>query len=254
MGDSRAGVMIAVVIPCFNEAARLDVATVGAAIDERPDWRFLFVDDGSTDNTDKVLETIRAPRQARVSVIASALNRGKGEAVRCGMLAAIEGSADVVAYMDADVSAPFCELDRLVARLQAEDRLDVVLGSRVRLLGTDVRRAPLRHFVGRIYGTVASLALGVAVYDTQCGAKAFRTTTQLIEALSYPFSERWAFDVELLSRLTRGAGDSAWQRIVEEPLLVWHAQPGSKLGLAQAARAGAALLRIGWRHRRGDPA
>ena len=193
--------MIGVVILCFNEAERLDLVEVSAAVARHPEWTLLFVDDGSTDATGDVLERIRRLHAPRVTVLGSALNRGKGEAVRSGMLAALEDGADIVAYLDADVSTPFEEFERLICRLEAEEEFDVVLGARVRILGSDVRRNAVRHIVGRVYGTLASLALGVPVYDTQCGAKPFRRTPRLADALSYPFTERWAFDVELLSRL-----------------------------------------------------
>ena len=166
------------------------------------------------------------------------------------MLAAFEAGAEIVAYTDADLSTPVREIDRLVGRLQSEDDVDVVLGARVRLLGTDIRRSGLRHVVGRVYGTFASLALGVAVYDTQCGAKAFRKTPGVVGALSRPFSVRWTFDVELLSRLTRTSDAWAWARIIEEPLSSWHARRGSKLRAREAVQETLSLLRIGWRHRR----
>lgn len=241
---------IAIVIPCYDEAARLDLPTLTSTIDERPEWSFVFVDDGSTDSTAELLEGLGAPHPDRVAVRRLARNGGKGEAVRQGMLQALDAGAGVVAYTDADLSTPFAELARLIDRLQADEELTVVLGSRFRRLGADIRRSELRHYLGRIYATLASLALNTGIYDTQCGAKAFRATPELAAALADPFGERWAFDVELLSRLTRGRGPGAWSPIVEEPLLTWHAKEGSKLHSGQAIRAAAELLRIGRRHRR----
>ena len=78
MGDGHSGRMITLVIPCFDEAARLNPAVMGAAIDERPSWTFLFVDDGSTDETGEILATLRAPREARVSVLSLGSKRGQG--------------------------------------------------------------------------------------------------------------------------------------------------------------------------------
>ncbi len=243
--------MIAVVVPCFNEAARLDLPTLAAAIRERPDWTFLFVDDGSTDATLELLEDLRSPNAERVSVLRLPRNEGKGEAVRRGMLAALDSGFEIVAYTDGDISTPFAELERLTDRLDLDSDISVVLGARVRRLGADIRRSTLRHAVGRVYGTVAAIALDAGVYDTQCGAKAFRGTPQLVDALELPFQERWSFDVELLSRLTRNGGSEAWSSIVEEPLRVWHTRDGSKLTPFQAVRSGVELIRIGYRHRRG---
>lgn len=166
------------------------------------------------------------------------------------MREALGGGAELVAYADADLSAPFEELARILDRLGSDDSLTAVLGSRFRRLGADIERSELRHYLGRVYATLASLALGVGIYDTQCGAKAFRATPRLEAALVDPFEERWAFDVELLSRLTRESGPQPWSSIVEEPLLVWRAKAGSKLRSGQAVRAAGELLRIGRRHRR----
>lgn len=240
----------AIVIPCFDEAERLDLPAFASTIEERAGWSFVFVDDGSSDATVELLERLREPHPDRVTVLRLEQNGGKGEAVRRGMREALDGGAELVAYTDADLSTPFEELARLLARLGADDRLTVVLGSRFRRLGADIERSELRHYLGRVYATLASLALGVGIYDTQCGAKAFRATPRLEEALADPFGERWAFDVELLSRLTRTSGPRPWSSIVEEPLLVWRAKPGSKLRSGQAIRAAGELLRIGRRHRR----
>ncbi len=238
-----------IVIPCFNEADRLGVPAFAAAIEARPEWRFVFVDDGSTDTTGELLEALRDYEPGRVEVIRLARNAGKGEAVRRGMRKGLDGGAELIAYTDADLSTPFGELARLIDRLHDDESLTAVLGSRFRRLGADIRRSELRHYLGRVYATLASLALRVGIYDTQCGAKAFRATARLEQALADPFEERWAFDVELLSRLTRGRGADAWSSIVEEPLLTWYAKDGSKLRSGQAIRAAVELLRIGRRHR-----
>lgn len=250
MGDGGACTVIGIVVPCFNEADRLDVGEIGDAIERYSDWAFVFVDDGSTDSTRAVLAKLQSRHGTRVKVLDLEPNRGKGEAVRMGMRESLSRGVDIVAYVDADASTPFRELERLIERLQSDVETDVVLGSRVRLLGADVRRSPVRHVVGRVYGTLASLALAAPVYDTQCGAKVFRRTPRLSDALSRPFQERWAFDVELLSRLTGRVGSPAWAYIVEEPLHVWHARAGSKLGPGDGLRAVLGLLRIGWRYRR----
>jgi glycosyltransferase involved in cell wall biosynthesis len=239
-----------IVVPCFNEAGRLDAASFRTAIDDRPHWSFVFVDDGSTDTTGQLLDGVHAVAPDRVRVLTLGRNGGKGEAVRQGIIAAIEDGAEIVAFIDADLATPFEELDRLVKRVVCDESVNAVLGARVRRLGADVRRKPARHFVGRVYGTVAALALGVGIYDTQCGAKVFRTTSQLKASLAQPFGERWAFDVELLSRLTRNPGSTEWSTIVEEPLQVWREHGGSKLGVSEALVAGVELLRIGYRHRR----
>jgi dolichyl-phosphate beta-glucosyltransferase len=228
-----------IVVPCFNEARRLDVDKILMLEDD--DTEIIFVDDGSSDGTRALLDRFDA------DVLALDKNSGKGEAVRVGMLKAIERDADVVAYLDADLSAPPEEMERLLDILLEQSDVDVVLGSRVRLLGRDIARKATRHYLGRVFGTAASLLLDAPVYDTQCGAKAFRVTPTLRAALAERFVSRWAFDVELLGRLrfgTQGATPVPLSAFVEVPLTTWRDANGSKLGPVGMAKAGFDLVKI----------
>lgn len=231
-----------VVVPCYNEEQRLDEHQFTPLLERA---ELLFVDDGSRDGTAALLRTIQ--RHAGVHVLALEQNRGKAEAVRRGMLHALELGAHVVAYMDADASTPARELLRLL-EARSERAVDVVLGARVQLLGNDVHRRPSRHYLGRVFATAASLLLQLPVYDTQCGAKVFLDTPALRAALQQPFASRWAFDVELLGRLlTGGLGRD---RFLEVPLREWSDVAGSKLGMASMIRSGAELLAVGVRIQR----
>lgn len=239
----------AVVIPCFNEERRLDVDAIGAGA-ELHNWHVVLVDDGSTDGTYRLIQRLQQLHPDAISAVRMPSNVGKGEAVRRGMRTALESDGiEIVAYLDADLATPVDEMARIVDRLRQDNELEVVLGSRILYLGMSIRRSLLRHLVGRVYATGAAMALGVGVYDTQCGAKAFRRTPHLLDALTEPFVERWSFDVELLSRLTRHSPAEAWTAIVEEPVRVWGDRPGSKLNLLAALRATVELARIGYRHR-----
>jgi dolichyl-phosphate beta-glucosyltransferase len=219
------------VVPCYNEAARLDGAALIALCDARADLRLVLVDDGSTDGTPAALRAIGAQRPAQVAVLSLPTNAGKAEAVRQGLLAALAGPAETVGFFDADLSTPGSEILRLVA-IAEERRVDVVMGARVALLGADIQRRVARHYLGRIFATLVSLLLDLRVYDTQCGAKVFRRSPALAAALETPFRSRWSFDVELLGRLltgTRSAPALTAADFVEVPLARWHDVPGSKL-------------------------
>lgn len=228
------------VVPCFNEAARIALPRFGVlAADGRS---LLFVDDGSTDETLARLRAYEAAHPAAVKVLALERNQGKAEAVRQGLLAAIASGAEQVAYLDADLSTPPEEMVRV---LQALESSDVALGSRVALLGRTIDRSAHRHVLGRVFATTASLALDLPVYDTQCGCKAFRVSLALEEALRRPFSMRWAFDVELLSRLMApGGGVPPVEagRFVEVPLNQWTDVKGSKLSPLAMVKAGLDVL------------
>lgn len=229
------------VIPCYNEASRLDAAAFTALLaDARVS--VLAVDDGSADLTRSLLEGI-ALVQPRMAVHAMAHNVGKAEAVRSGMNRALAEGASVVGYADADFATPPRELVRLLDAFS--DDVDIVLGSRVQRLGADIRRNELRHFAGRVFATVSAWTVGVPVYDTQCGAKLFRNTPALHAALATPFSSRWSFDVELLARLfgrLPSAVTTDPSRAIEVPLGQWHDIGGSKLHLPGMVRAFADLV------------
>lgn len=217
------------VIPCFNEASRLDEEQIRQLIDAG--IHLVFVNDGSTDTTWDVLGRVRAGAPDAIALQGFMRNVGKGEAVRRGLRKAIADGAGVVGFADADFATPTPELLRLLARLHENPTVEIVMGSRLLRLGANVRRSPWRHTVGRIFAAFAARAVGMAVYDTQCGAKFFRVSPMLEAALAQPFVSRWAFDVELLARLHRGVGGPGRPRasFVEVPLDVWLDQDGSKL-------------------------
>jgi len=239
------------VVPCFEESARLREDEF-LALARDAGVALLFVDDGSTDGTAQRLEALVGRSDGRAMLSRRARNSGKAEAVRHGLLRAISEGATIVGYADADLSTPAAELARLVSEMRRRP-VQVLMGSRVRMLGTEIVRRPLRHYLGRVFATGASLALGLAVYDTQCGAKLFRVTPVLEAALERPFRSRWAFDVELLGRLLARAGRPGYAAgdFLEVPLSRWSDVKGSKLGALAAARAGIDLVRIGWGLRRG---
>lgn len=236
---------VAVVVPCYEEAGRFDVDTF-AALAHRID-QLVLVDDGSADDTARALDAVAARAAGRATVARHDRNRGKAEAVRTGMLAALDAGADVVAYFDADLATPVDELLRLIEVLHADQSRSVVIASRVGLLGHAIDRRLSRHYLGRLYATAASLTLGVPVYDTQCGAKVFRASPALRAALTTPFPDRWAFDVELLARLLHPHPEVVAvtaEQIVEVPLLAWRDVAGSKVRPLASVRAALALAGV----------
>lgn len=231
-----------VVIPCYNETTRLDPARVAELATYH---RVLLVDDGSSDGTGAMLQQLAASLP-NVEALLLTPNGGKAEAVRKGLLHALQSGANTVGFTDADFATSPGEMHRLMQRCVDEQR-PVVIGSRVELLGHQVQRNGFRHYTGRVFATITSLVLGFAVYDTQCGAKVFADSPVLRDALDRPFVGRWSFDVELLGRLAAPNGHAGF---LEVPLLEWHDVAGSKLSLTDSVRSTFELLTVARRLRR----
>jgi glycosyltransferase involved in cell wall biosynthesis len=241
-----------VVIPCYNEAARLDSDAFCAAVCKYPDLHFLFVDDGSTDETDRVLHQLVARMPARMDRLRLESNSGKAEAVRQGLQRAFGTGADIVGFLDADLATPIAELCALLAPFRDAQVL-MVLASRVAMLGREIERSAWRHYTGRVFATLASLVLDLRVYDTQCGAKLIRNTAETREVFEESFMSPWAFDVEILARLRRLERDHRIPRVarvvVEVPLQRWTDMRGSKIGFTDSIVATTQLVRMWWRYR-----
>lgn len=231
-----------VVVPCYNEAKRLHQDDFLHYVEQNEDVAFLFANDGSRDNTLEVLHSLTA-RHERLLLFDIQPNGGKAEAVRRGMLYAVEHyDAQYVAFWDADLATPLNEIEPMVA--WADKGYDVVMGLRLMRLGAKVRRKPLRHYLGRCFATVASMMLDLPVYDTQCGAKLFRR--EVVETIfQEQFITRWLFDVELLARYKQRYGtENAKEKIYEFPLFQWQDVDGSQLKSRDFFKAPVELMKI----------
>ena len=240
---------VALVVPCYNEAERLRPEAFVRALSTNESLHLIFVDDGSGDGTRAVLERL-AGAAPRASVYGLPKNGGKAEAVRLGMLRALEAGYDFVGYWDADLATPFEALPDFMHVFERSPDLDIVIGSRVQLPGRRIDRSAVRHYAGRVFATSASLVLRLPVYDTQCGAKVFKATRRLRRILDVPFASRWIFDVELLARYLDDRADdgtepaSSSENIYELALRSWVDEPGSKVRLKDGLRAFVDLARI----------
>ena len=237
-----------IIIPCYNEEKRLDVASFRDFKHASHSIGFLFVDDGSADGTLRLLESLNAVDPDKFKVLHFPQNRGKAEAVRQGVLAAWDSHPDYVGFWDADLATPLDAIGAFIDVAESRPDLELVIGSRVKLLGRRIERRRSRHYLGRFFATAVSTALGLEVYDTQCGAKLFRVSPSIKSLFEEPFLSRWIFDVEILARLIRARSGKALrqpeQAIYEFPLTVWRDIPGSKLKSRDFARAAWELYRI----------
>ena len=177
---------LSVVIPAHNEESRLG-PTLDRIRAELPDAEILVVDDGSHDGT------VELTRRKRVHVLSYAENRGKGFALRTGMLAA---DGERILFTDADLSTPIREVGRLMDRLGGG--FDIAIGSRKMHGSRLIRRQPiLRETLGKGFTFLSQMALGVRVTDFTCGFKLF-TRACARDLFSRMTIDRWGFDSEIL--------------------------------------------------------
>lgn len=210
---------LSVVIPAYNEEARIGptLASVASWLDAQgEDYEILVVDDGSRDGTVSVVHEA-AEKNDRIHVIVLPKNRGKGAAVRAGVLAS---RGDEVLFSDADLSTPIDELPKLRERLRAGH--DIAIGSRG-LSGADiqVRQHPVRELMGRTFNLIVRSLLIGGIRDTQCGFKLFRGDVGR-RLFAESQVDGFAFDVEVLL-LARDR-----HRIAEVPV-VWRHVEQSKV-------------------------
>jgi len=251
---SSPGSRSVVVIPCYNEAARLDARAFQAFVTRNDSVQLLFVDDGSTDDTRLVLQQLSAQCPERFRVLALPSNVGKAEAVRHGLREASRGRPTYVGFWDADLATPLDDIAVFTRLLDERPEIEMVFGARVNLLGRSVHRRLIRHYAGRVFATAAAAVLGVGIYDTQCGAKMFRVSDRFVEQLREPFIGGWIFDVEMIAREVRSRRGTTLppvtQIIYEYPLHEWRDVAGSKIRLLDWFRVGVNLGRIYVRYMR----
>ena len=239
----------AIAVPCYNEAKRLEPEMFRAYLAVRPDVCFFFVDDGSRDATLEVLEKLRAGHEDRIWVFRQPKNAGKAEAVRRGMNEALALGFPLTGFWDADLATPLETIGSFLDLLARRPEIEMVFGARVQLLGREIRRLPVRHYLGRVFATTVSNILRLAIYDTQCGAKIFRATPMLRQGLEQPFLSRWVFDVEMLARFLvylRKDPKALAGLIYEYPLEKWVDVAGSRVKPTDFFKAFRDVWRI-WR-------
>ena len=233
---------LSIVIPAYNEEQRLPAtldricAYVGGS--SLPVEEILVVDDGSRDRTAALVKG----RGGIVRLVSNPGNRGKGYAVRNGMLAA---KGDWILSTDADLSAPIGEVEKLVAAARRENAV-VAIGSRAldrRLV--KVHQPMMREASGRAFNMVMRLVTGLPFRDTQCGFKLFSKDAAR-NIFSRQKEDGFSFDVEDLM-IAHGLG----LRSIEVPV-EWSNVEGTKVSLAQGMKSFADLVRIKGRAARGD--
>jgi len=220
---------ICIVIPCYNEANRFEEGSFLAYAAIRPYISFLFVDDGSTDNTVGLFEQLKQKNEAQFNFVARKENLGKAASVREGVLKCMEWkNFEFVGYLDADLATPLTEIDWLFEHFEQTPALVMVFGSRKKTETNSIQRNIFRHAMGRVYAAFLTQSLRLDIYDTQCGAKIFRAS-QIQVLFQDTFIDRWLFDVELLCRLKKAYGKKTKAMFREVTLRKWTEKGHSRI-------------------------
>jgi len=229
---------IIIVVPCYNEENRIDLMHFQKYSNKN--LRFLFVDDGSSDSTKELIDAAASSSEF-LSSMSLEKNSGKAEAVRRGMLCAEKEfpESQWVGFLDADLATPLYEIKNIFKYHEFiyDNQADLLWGSRVFRLGSSIKRSVVRHYISRLFITLASMILKIKAYDTQCGFKFFKT--ELVKPLfKDKFVTKWIFDIEILMRV-----DSS-HKIIEYPLSQWEDIQGSKIKFTDGLKAFTDLITI----------
>lgn len=190
---------LTVVVPCYNESKRLDGFLKFIEENHGLDWEWLFVDDGSTDDTAARIQAFSDTVSCNVRIHQLPRNQGKGAAVCAGLR---EAKGDLVGYVDADLAASPLEFKPLLDDELLESGQKLIVGIRLMTHDGKVKRLFHRHLMGRAFQTITSNVTGLRVYDSQCGFKLMGRVLarKLGESIG---CSGFCFDVELIMRADR---------------------------------------------------
>lgn len=186
---------VSLVVPAFNEEERIS-RTLTRIIEYFKEqtyaWELIIVDDGSRDQTSAMVYSAISKARDTVTILRNDFNRGKGFAVKRGIMAA---KGEYVFFTDADMSTPIEEINKSLPRLE---KVDVVVGSRALGDSNILIHQPLRReMMGRFFNRAVRLAAVGGIYDTQCGFKGFRKKAAR-ETFALQSIDGFGFDVEIL--------------------------------------------------------
>jgi len=220
-----------IIIPCYNEEKRLNIKAFNHFIEQENQYHLCFVNDGSKDDTIKVLKKLQETNPLKVSVVDVKKNAGKAAAVRSGAKY-LHGRGDIhfIGFIDADLSTDFQDFKELLKTLKSNKNLSFVFGSRAKNASKNIQKNGIRALISKSINKLIVLILGLSIQDTQCGAKVFKANLVPV-IFNKRFFSRWLFDVEMFIKMKRHFGkENIMNKIHEQPLQRWVHMEDSKLG------------------------
>ena len=192
----------AIVIPLYNEGNRFDTLYWRDNFNVLEDVVWVFVNDGSTDNTLEVLKSFLMEKPSNAVLLNLDKNSGKAEAIRYGMNYILKNhnKRKILGFIDSDRAFQTKEIASVIREFERKieiDNVDALYTSRIALAGSNIERRTIRHLIGRLISTFIQRKSPITIYDTQCGFKLFQINRDLQNALIKPFATRWFFDLEI---------------------------------------------------------
>jgi len=233
-----------IIIPCYNEANRLNISAFKKCLKTYHNFQLCFVNDGSTDDTLHILSNFQKEFKERITIIDMKKNKGKAAAIRAGsrFLYSLK-KIKYVGYLDADLSTDFEEFNDLLENLKLEKKLIMVFGSR-NSQKNNINRNSSRDFFSKVVNFFIKLILKLPINDTQCGAKVFRVK-YIPVMYNSKFKSKWLFDIEMFLRLKiHFSNKNIMDYIKEQPLKNWNHVDDSKLGIKDSVQIPFKLAKI----------
>lgn len=225
------------VIPCYNEASRFNITYFTELLRELNNFekdiniKFLFINDGSTDQTFAKLQTIS--HLENVMILTLETNLGKANAIRLGLIKAGSLNPNFVAYLDADGAfsvASVIEGVNLYMHMGKNKEIDMMTFARIKLSGNHILRKKHRHIIGRFIAFLLNLNSEIKVYDSQSGFKILSSKFLDPKVIAKPFKTRWFIDWELIVR------NKVPLHILEVPVMYWSDVANSKITVKNSLR------------------
>ena len=218
-----------IIVPCYNEGNRMPVKSYSNFLENEENCLLVFANDGSTDHTDEVLNSIKSSFPGKVQIISLRKNVGKAQTIQVATLECLYKYPDTknIGYLDADLATSLEEW--LSISKNITDKVIFAFGSRISKIDNNINRKNYRHYLGRFIATAISTLLKLHVYDSQCGCKVFRKD-MAEKVFQEPFISKWLFDVEIFFRLKNIFGKEKMKNICREiPLQDWQDVEESKV-------------------------
>ena len=226
---------ILMIVPCFNEEKRFNIAYWKEIINEIGTVDFLFIDDGSSDSTFmkiKELSTLTNCYSQKNDI-----NSGKGKTLNNAFSSAVDQNYKIIGFIDSDGAFKLADIKRIITlaeQLIFNKKFEAVFSSRINLAGRSIKRKRLRHYISRAIYTILNFIVKMPLYDTQSGFKLYENSLEWRKVFKEEFKTRWFFDIETLTlfRKLHNRDSRTW----EEPLDNWSDVPGSNLNKGNVLR------------------